>query len=53
LILNLGAGVGADDHGIVDRARAERFLPEMKWLPPTTGGPKTAVWLSALDFAAT
>jgi len=29
-------------------ARAERFLPEMKWLPPTTGGPKTVVWLSAM-----
>ena len=29
-------------------SRAERFLPEMKWLPPRTGGPKTVVWLSAM-----
>src|SRR6185295_8346096 len=29
-------------------SRAEQVLPEMKWLPPKTGGPKTVVWLSAM-----
>jgi CPA2 family monovalent cation:H+ antiporter-2 len=29
-------------------SRAQEQLPEMKWLPPQTGGPKTVVWLSAM-----
>ena len=29
-------------------SRAQQVLPEMKWLPPKTGGPKTVVWLSAM-----
>jgi CPA2 family monovalent cation:H+ antiporter-2 len=32
-------------------SRAEKTLPEMKWLPPRAGGPKTVVWLSAMVIA--
>src|SRR2546421_478937 len=51
LILNLALVSGLMITASWIGARAERFLPEMKWLPPTTGGPKTVVWLSAIVIA--
>ncbi|HEV8607916.1 MAG TPA: cation:proton antiporter [Tepidisphaeraceae bacterium] len=32
-------------------ASVERLLPEMKWLPPKTGGPKTILWMAAMVIA--